>query len=267
MPSILRASLVSLFLVLVPMLHGSAMAGAAFDRVVQRGTLVLGTSGNMPSMSMRAADGSASGFDVDLARLMADMMGVKLQVRVLPFAELIGALRSGEVDVVISNVTITPQRNLRVAFVGPYLTSGKCFVTKNEALAAGDGSKDLNSPGTRLTVLAGSTSEAFARELFPNATLLPVADYDAATDMVRNDSALGLLTDFPICLAALKNHPEAGFVSVFSRLTYEPIGIALPPDDAQFINWTENFLERLHETNAIEQLAGRWFGRAKLIQQ
>ena len=43
-------------------------------------------------------------------------------------------------------------------------------------------------------------------------------------------------------------------------LTYEPIGIALPANDALFMNWTENFLERLDETQTLELLASKWLG-------
>ena len=75
-----------------------------------------------------------------------------------------------------------------------------------------------------------------------------------------------MLTDYPICLATLKSHPDAGFVSVFSLLTYEPIGIALPAGDAQFINWTENFLDRMDKTNGLKEFGHRWFGEFKLAR-
>jgi polar amino acid transport system substrate-binding protein len=198
---------------------------------------------------------------------MASMMGVKLEKRVMPFGELLSALEAGDVDMVISNMTITPQRNLRVAFVGPYLKSGKCIVTRDEALAKADGETDLNTSEMRLAVLEGSTSADFARELFPEATMIKVSDYERGAELVKNDEASGLLTDFPICTAVLKAHPDAGFVSVFSLLTYEPIGIALPAGDPLFINWTQNFLDRMNGTNGLKQLAARWFGKAKLARQ
>ncbi|MGB5614219.1 MAG: transporter substrate-binding domain-containing protein, partial [Sedimenticolaceae bacterium] len=124
--------------------------GSTLDRIQERGQLILGTSGNMPTMTQVDAQGKVSGFDIDIARLMADVMEVKLVTEVMPFNELLPALESGKVDVVISNVTITPKRNLRVAFVGPYMRSGKCFVTKNASLAKAENSQDLNTPETRL---------------------------------------------------------------------------------------------------------------------
>ena len=234
-------------------------------RIQERGELILGTSGNMPTMSQVDESGKVTGFDIDIARLMASVMDVKLVTRVMPFDQLLPALESGKVDVVISNMTITPKRNLRVAFVGPYLASGKCIVTRNEALAkAEEGATDLNTAETRLATLKGSTSEDFAKELFPKATIVTVGDYVQAANMLKSDQVSGLLTDYPICMATLKNNPDAGFVSLFSLLTYEPVGIALPANDAQFINWTGNFLDRLDGTDTLEGLSRLWFGKVNL---
>ena len=257
---------VLVFAMLVAVGGSAVQAGndSALARIQERGQLVLGTSGNMPTMSQVDAAGKLTGFDIDMARLMAESMGVKLEARVMPFADLLPALESGEVDVIISNMTITSKRNLRVAFVGPYLTSGKCIVTKDETLADAQKSTNLNVSEARLAVLGGSTSEDFARELFSEATIVPVADYAAAAEMVKSDKVAGLLTDYPICLATLKANPDAGFRSLFSLLTYEPIGIALPAGDAQFINWTRNFLHRLEGTDTLKGMARHWFGTVKL---
>ena len=259
-----------LFVLMILIAVGGNAVQAAGDstlvRILERGQLVLGTSGNMPTMSQVDAKGRVTGFDIDMARLMAESMGVKLETRVMPFGDLLPALESGKVDVIISNMTITSKRNLRVAFVGPYMTSGKCIVTKDQALAEAQKSTNLNTSKTRLVVLGGSTSEDFARELFSDATIITVDDFDEATELVKKDQAEGLLTEYPICLATLKANPDAGFRSLFSLLTYEPIGIALPANDAQFINWTQNFLRRLEGTDTLKGMARHWFGTIKLTK-
>jgi polar amino acid transport system substrate-binding protein len=240
----------------------SADAGTLSD-IEKSGELVLGTSGNMPSMS-ETRDGKLVGFDIDLARLMASGMGVKLKIETMAFDKLLPALEKGDVDVVISNVTINPERNMRVAFVGPYMTSGKCIITKKDALARAEEATDLNTSSTRLAALQGSTSAAFAKALLPKATLTLVGDYEKAVTMVNSDKIGGLITDYPICLSILKSHPDAGFISLFSLLTYEPVGIALAGNDPLYINWTENFLTRVEGMGLLEELSLRWFGRARL---
>ena len=244
----------------------AAMEGSALDRIQERGKLILGTSGNMPSMSQIGSDGKVGGFDIDLALIMASLMEVELAIEQIDFDQLLPALEAGKVDVVISNVTITPKRNMNVAFVGPYLTSGKCIVSKDEALAKADQESNQTIANPKLAVLKGSTSEDFARQLFSNATVVTVEDFADAAEMVKNDEIGGMLTDYPICMATLKENPDAGFVTLFSLLTYEPIGIALPANDAQFINWTENFLNRLDATDTLDGLSKSWFGTLTLGQ-
>lgn len=256
-----------LLVLLIPLAGCNTMPtesnGSATDtlsRVQQRGELILGTSATMAPMTMTDSTGKPTGFDVDLARLMADVMEVKLTVKKLPFPELIPALQKGEVDLVISNMTITPKRNMKVAFVGPYLKSGKCIITKDENIAKATQSDNLNRPQTRMVVLEGSTSADFVKTLLPYATLHTASDVDSGVQMVIDDKVGGMLTDYPICLSALQQNPDAGFVSLFSLLTYEPIGIALPANDPLFINWTENFLQRLNGTNTLQALGRRWLG-------
>ena len=259
-------SLIAVLLVFSFSMAGMQLANAdssVLADIEKSGKLVLGTSGNMPSMS-ETRDGKVVGFDIDLARLMASGMGVKLKIETMAFDKLLPALEKGDVDVVISNVTINPERNMRVAFVGPYMTSGKCIITKKDALARAEEATDLNTSSTRLAALEGSTSAAFAKALLPKASLTLVDDYEKAVTMVNSDTIGGLMTDYPICLSILKSHPDAGFISLFSLLTYEPVGIALAGNDPLYINWTENFLTRVEGMGLLEELSLRWFGRADL---
>ncbi len=230
------------------------------QRIQERGQLILGTSGNMPMMSQLNDKGELSGLDIDISRYMAQAMEVELAPKVMPFNELLPALESGEVDIVISNLTITPKRNLRVAFVGPYFASGKCFVTKDEALAQPEQVVDLNTPQTQLAALNGSTSQDVIQQLYPRATLVTFESYADGIEQIKKDEIKGMLVDYPVCVATLEAHPNAGFVSLLSLITYEPIGIALPANDAQFINWTENFLHRLEGTGTLKGLSEEWFG-------
>ena len=250
---------------------GSTAAVAAdgtpvMTRIQKSGELVLGTSANMDPMTFKQSDGTPAGLDIDLARLMANAMEAKLVIKVMPFKDLIPALRSGKVDVVLSNMTINPSRNMDVAFVGPYLTSGKCVVTKEETLAKAEEATELNAKDVSFAVLKDSTSEKFVRTLMPNVVVKPVTNSEDGAEMVASDKVSGMLTDLPVCLATIKNNPDAGFVTVVSLLTYEPIGVAVSGDDPLFINWTENFLERVTETSMLDVvLAPAFFVRGSMM--
>ncbi|MEN8146822.1 MAG: transporter substrate-binding domain-containing protein [Campylobacterota bacterium] len=238
--------------------NGAAPAPAStISKVQEKGELVLGTSGNMTPMTRQLENGDVVGLDIDLAKVMAAALKVKLTIKVLPLDQLATAVENGTVDVVLSNYTMTPERNAKVAFVGPYLTSGKCLITKLPDLASAK-KDELAEKSHNLVVLEGSTSEAFAKALMKKATIIPAKTQDTAVEMVRNGKADAMLTDFPICQATVVNNPDDQFVSIFSRLTYEPIGIAVNGNDAHFINWTQNFLDRMEKTGYLASLGQKW---------
>ena len=73
----------------------SALAGVVLDRIIQKGELVVGTSGNQLPFSITTKDGNIIGLDADLASIMASSMGVKVKFDVMPFSELLTALEEG----------------------------------------------------------------------------------------------------------------------------------------------------------------------------
>ncbi len=230
---------------------------STISKVQKRGELILGTSGNMTPMTRALSTGAVVGLDIDLATVMATAMNVKLTIKTMPLDKLADALSSGEVDIVLSNYTMTPERNLKVAFVGPYLTSGKCLITKLPDLANAD-KEALAEKSGKIVVLAGSTSEQMAKVLMQKAAITTAETQNVAVQMVRSDKADAMLTDFPICRAVVENNPDDKFISIFSPITYEPIGIAVNANDAHFINWTENFLDRMEKTGFLGLLGQKW---------
>jgi len=235
----------------------SSPTPSTISQVQEKGELILGTSGNMTPMTRQLENGDVVGLDIDLANVMAAALKVKLTIKVMPLDQLATAVENGTVDVVLSNYTMTPERNTQVAFVGPYLTSGKCLITKLPDLASAK-KDELADKSSNLVVIEGSTSEAFAKALMKKATIIPATSQEAAIEMVRTNKADAMLTDFPICQATVVNNPDDQFVSIFSRLTYEPIGIAVKGDDAHFINWTQNFLDRMEKTGYLAALGQKW---------
>lgn len=231
---------------------------SALSRIVSKGMLVLGTSADMPPMAMTTKDKKVIGYDVDLAQLIADAMGVKLEIRVMPFSELLPSLQSGQVDLILSGMTITPRRNLKVAFAGPYMVSGKCILTKEETLADADEPSDMNRADVKLAALKGSTSETFVKTLIPNAKFIAFIDLNEAVSAVLKGSADALIADYPVCVVSMLRYPDQELISVLSLLTQEPLGVALPIDPL-FINWMDNFLQNMNATGHLAELKSKWF--------
>jgi polar amino acid transport system substrate-binding protein len=251
-------------------LQGSAPAPQAspvIARIVDSGTLRVGMSGNQPPLNFKSRSGNMMGLDVDIARGLAAMLGVEPRIVVMPFGELIGALQRGEVDLVISGVTITPARNMKVPFVGPYHLSGKSILTKSSTLAQADDTSDLNQPSLKLAALSGSTSEDFVKAFLPKATLKLTENYDSAIEMLRKDEVQAVVADFEICVLSAFRYPNDGLVTLARPLTVEPLGIAAAPGDPLFLNLIENNVDALEASGLFEGLRGRWFKGGGWVEQ
>ena len=246
---------------------GSTSASPVLDRIQKRGELIVGTMGNMPPLNMTAKDGEIFGLEPDLARLMARAMDVKVKFVTKPFNELLPALQNGEVDMVLSGMTITPERNRKVAFVGPYFISGKAFLTKIKNIAYADEAEDANNPKTKLVTLKDSTSQAFAEAFLDKTTLFTTGNYDEAVDMVLQDKVDAMIADYPICVVSVFRYPDAGLLSVVTQLTYEPIGIGLPANDPLLINWTQNTLNNIEGSGILDELKLKWFARGNWLNK
>ena len=247
--------------------NATASASPVIDRILQRGELVVGMAGNMPPLNMTTKEGELIGYEVDLAKNMAAAMGVRAKMKVMPFAELLPALQSGKIDLILSNMTITPGRNLKVAFVGPYFESGKAFLTKIKTIAMADEPGDIDAKNTKLVALKGSTSQAFVEKAIPDATLVTANDYDEAVKMVLEDKVHAMVADYPICVVSVFRYPDQGLLSVVTTLTYEPIGVGVPAGDPLLVNWVENFMGIAEKVGLFEELKRKWLSNADWLQR
>jgi len=238
---------------------GSAAGQQVLDRIIDNGVLRVGMSGTQPPFVAKDRSGQLIGYEVQLAEALATAMGVELQIVEKAFGELVPALESGEVDAVMSGLTITPERNRRVAFVGPYLVSGKSILTKSSTLAAASETEHIDQANVRVAALANSTSQAFVEALLPQAQATFTSDYDAAVQLVLNGEVDALVADFPICALSMLRYPNEGLATLNKPLTVEPIGMAVPAGDALLLNMIENYLQGLQLSGALAELESYWF--------
>lgn len=245
----------------------TVQAGPVLDRILKRGELLVGTSGGQPPLTAKTKDGRIIGLDADLAEVMAGAMGVKLKMVDMPFAELLPALEADKVDMVISGMTMTPKRNLKVAFVGPYYISGKGILTKTETVARVQNPDEINAPNFTLVALKNSTSQAFVEKLMPKAKLVTTKTLDEALDQLFKDKADAIVADYPYCAVTAYRYQAKGLTAGSARFTFEPLAIAIPDNDLLLLNWVQNVLLTLQGGGALEALTKRWFENASWIEQ
>ena len=237
----------------------NAIAGDTLQRVVDFKVLKVGMSANQPPMTMKNREGGAMGFDVDLAKALATAMKVKLEIKAMPFGELMTALEEDKIDMVLSGMSITPERTELVSFVGPYMMSGKSILTKNSVLGKISSTDEFNRKDLKLLALSNSTSASFVKTVAPEASLIEVKSYDEGVAMLIEGKADAMVADMPMCVLSVLRYPEAGLTTLERPLTIEPIGIAVSKDDPQFFNLVDNYLRAYEKTGILTKLRKKWF--------
>jgi polar amino acid transport system substrate-binding protein len=252
---------------------GVALAGDAtrvapiLDRILAKKELVVGTAADMPPLNMTLKDGKIVGMEMDIATLMANSIEVKLTLKPMPFNTLLPALEAGQVDLILSGMTMTPLRNTQVAFAGPYFGSGKSVLIKQEKVTSLQNTEMMNNPGVTVAALKGSTSQRFVERFAPKAKLVTTDDYDQAIAMVLEDKVLAMIADFPICNVSVFRYRDKGLTTLKSPLNYEPLGIAVSPSDPLFLNWAQNFVAYLLNSGELSLLQKKWFEDTSWVPQ
>ncbi len=235
-----------------------AVAGPTIDAIQKKKELVIGTSASYPPLTFRAKDGSVRGLDIDLGRFIASAMKVDLRIEVLPFNDLIPALESGKIDMILSCMTMTPERNMRVAYVGPYFMSGQSVLTTQDVAAKIKGPADLNRPDFSIAVPKGTTSERIAGMIFPDAERVVVRSTDEALEMLLKKKVKSLMADYPFVTVEAIRYRDKGFVAN-APFSAEPLGIAVRQDDPLLVNLLGNLLILLKSDQWLDEMGRRWF--------
>jgi len=245
---------------------GSVSAGPAFDRILEKKVLLVGTTGTQPPMTATTQNGEIIGLDADIARAMATALGVKLKLVPMPFAKLLPALAAGQVDMVLSGMTMTPDRNRKVAFVGPYYVSGKGLLAVSARFAELQQAQGLNTPEVTVAGLKHSTSQEFIETMTPKAKRVLTESYDEAIDLMLQDKVDVVIADYPFCALTAYRFRDKGLFAGKSPLTFEPLGIAIP-EDTLLINWAQNFMAHLRGTGRLEKMYQQWFSGGPWIDE
>jgi polar amino acid transport system substrate-binding protein len=254
-----------LVLFIALMLGGIASAGTVLEGILKKGELVVGITGDQPPLNATTKDGKIIGLDADIAQAIATSMNVKLRFSKMPFSELLPALQAGKVDMIVSGMTMTPDRNLKVAFIGPYHVSGKGILTKVKSLELLK-KESVNSEKFKVATLKGSTSQYVVERAAPKAKLTLAASYDEALNLLFQDKVDAVIADYPYCAFVVARYPDKGLAVGEAKLSFEPLGIAVR-EDTLLLNGLENFIRMLVASGDMNALQDKWFKNAAWIKQ
>ncbi|MCA1988789.1 MAG: transporter substrate-binding domain-containing protein [Desulfarculus sp.] len=236
---------------------GPALAGPVLDRVVHSGVLRVGASLDNPPLTFLSRSGQPEGYEVDLAKMVAGGLGVKLSMVAMPADQLLPALSEGKVDLVISAVTMYPDRNRQVMLVGPYLLTGQSILTNARLLSRLTEDFEHDQPELAIAAAKGTTSAEAVKELFPKARLVEVADQEAGLKALLDRRVDALVADHNFCVVATLRFRDQGLATLPKPFSTEPLGVGFS-EDALFYNWMENFFLVLRGTGRLDGLRQKW---------
>jgi polar amino acid transport system substrate-binding protein len=217
-------------------------ATSILEEVKNRGALRVGISVFMPR-AMRAKDGKLIGFDVDVANKVAEDLGVRLELVLTAWDGIIPTLYFGKFDVIISGMTITPDRNLSVNFTTPYATDDLGVVANKKLAGEARTIEDLNKPGVKLAVRRGAAPTiAVIRKLFPRATMVEFDDDTLALQEVVNGKAHAVLSGEPRPTFWRLDHPDVLVQPLDRPLLVNARAFALRKGDFDSLNFFNNWI-------------------------
>ncbi|MCS0458741.1 transporter substrate-binding domain-containing protein [Rhizobium favelukesii] len=233
---------------------GSALPSFAgmIDDIRLRGTVRIGVSLGGEPIGFRDAQNNPVGYDVDVATMLAQKLGVPVEFVDVSGDARISMLVSGQIDVAVANTSATLERAKTVNFTIPYNRAGLRVIVQKNA-----GIKDLKEK--KVVVGRGTTGESFLKIAVPDAQLVYVDQF--APDGVlqlqqkRVDAAIedSSLLDY----LATKNPSLVTLPGLYSN---DPIGIAVAKGDPEFVRWLDMFVSDYIQSGAYAANYTKWWG-------
>lgn len=239
---------------------GSADAsGSDTMQLVTDGTLTIGTSAEYEPFEYME-DGEYKGFDLELAQAIADDLGLELKIENVDFDAIVPGVASGtKYDMGIAAITATPEREKEVGFTDSYYMDDQAIVTMaDNTEITGDNYADaLNAEGVKIAVQSGSTAEAFAKENFPNAELVPFKNATDCFAAVQSSQANALVTNRSVA-AQLVATSFSNEQVIKQISTGEEYAIAVNKDNTALLDALNDSIAKLTEDGTVDELMTKY---------
>ena len=200
------------------------------------------------------------GFDMDLARAIAKQMGLEPQIQNIGFDGLIPALEAGNIDIIVSGMSITEERKQKVGFSKPYYKSGLSIVVKNENTTI-KSFKDLE--GKNIAVQIGTTGAEEARKIKG----AKVREYNSNSEAYMELKAGGVdavVNDLPVNEYYMAKSGDKSAKIVGDILNAEEYGIAVTKKNTELNEKVNKALDELKKNGEYEKIYMKWFNKKPL---
>ncbi|WP_029898092.1 transporter substrate-binding domain-containing protein [Desulfohalovibrio reitneri] len=240
---------------------------STLEEIQQRGELRVGFEAGYMPFEMTDKNGNFVGFDIEVAKEMAKDMGVKFVPVNTAWDGIIPALLTEKFDIIISGMTVTQERNLKVNFADPYITVGQTILLRKELENEVKSYKDLNDPKYTVVSKLGTTGEQAVLRKIPKATYKSFETETEAAMEVLSGKADAYVYDLPNCVVFMAQQGKDKLVFLDEPFTYEPLAWAVRKGDPDFLNWLNNFLRQIKNDGRYERIYNKWIKSTEWIEK
>ena len=239
---------------------GIASAETTMERIQSEGVIRVGMADSVPFQFKDPATGEWTGYNVDLANLMAEALGVDLEIVDATWATLIPGLEADRWDIAYVDMFATPERAVKVMFADPYFTTRQTVMgNTNSGIETWD---DLNQEGRIVVFLAGTADEAVSREKFPNAESRPMIAEGLGTVFLevasgRADATVASELNIRLYLASNPNAPLA-ILEGGKGIDAQGFSYAVRPGDHHLLEFLNTWVRSAKATGLAAEMESKW---------
>jgi len=217
----------------------AVVSGNLLDAIKDRGTLRVGMTLQFEPQMYRDANDQPAGYDVELVTLLAEDLGVELEISDLEFDALIPGLLAGQFDLVSVGLVGRPARLEQLWFSCPYVPYRQVVVVNNDS---GIASLDqLDSADVTMTALIGSTAANLIQTEFPSANLVELDQAPAFLE-VASGRADAIVVEEYLAIPFVAENPSTSILNPDDPFSQEYGAWAVPRGDVVWLEYVNGWL-------------------------
>jgi polar amino acid transport system substrate-binding protein len=236
-----------------PILRTAAVDTLATVR--QRGVLRVGVV-QVPPMVMQDRNNAYVGFSVDLARRLADDLGVRVEFVETWWTGVIPQLLDGHTDVIITGLWMNVPRALVVNFTQPTVSEGMVLIASRPLAQTRRSLDAFNQPGVKIAVSTDPAQRAVAQARFPRATVTPVDDDPLL--VVTEGRAQAAVVATLSAEAVVASAPQRWFLPSDRPLARTSAAMAVRKGDPDFLAFLNSWIDMQRESGWLVERAWHW---------
>ncbi|WP_019910758.1 transporter substrate-binding domain-containing protein [Paenibacillus sp. HW567] len=228
-------------------------SGATTNTTAAAKTLTLGTSADFPPYEFhKVVDGKDTvvGFDIEIAKNIAADMGAELVIKDMPFKSLLNELSSGRVDMVISGLSPTPEREKAVGLSDIYYKAEQAVVVREadkDKFATMDSLK-----GTKLGIQTGSIQEDIAKGI-EGAKLTSLAKISEIVMQLQSNRVDASIMEGPVAKAFVKKVKGLAITDAKPEVEDDGYVVGVKKGNTELLDQVNKTLTRLNSEGKIDQ--------------